>query len=56
MRYEPLDARERGKYVGEGWSDAELRRYVKYWTNMPLFGSIPFKEFTLESCTKTRAA
>jgi hypothetical protein len=53
MRYEPLDARERGKFVGPGWSDAELRRFVKYWTNMPLFGSIPFKEFSLESCTKT---
>jgi len=45
MRYEPLDARERGKYVGPGWTEAELKRVVRYYMNVDQFGSIPFHEF-----------
>jgi hypothetical protein len=52
MRFEPLDARERGAYVGPGWSDAELRRFMKYWTNIGRFGSVPFEDFRLEECSK----
>jgi hypothetical protein len=54
MRFEPLDACERGAYVGPGWSDAELRRFMKYWTNIGRFGSVPFGDFRLEECTKTK--
>jgi hypothetical protein len=54
MRYEPLDAMERGAYVGPGWTGGELRRFMKYWTNIGKFGSVPFGEFRLEECTKTK--
>jgi hypothetical protein len=55
MRFEPLDAWERGAYVGKGWTDRELRRFMKYWSNFGRFGSIPFEEFRLEDCSKTKA-
>ena len=50
MRYEPLNAHAKRRYVGPGWSDAELQRYVRYWSNLNYLGSIPFEEFDLARC------
>lgn len=45
MRYQPLDAIKRNQYVGEHWTDAELKRYMRYWTNVFYLSGIPFEEF-----------
>lgn len=45
MRYQPLDARRRNEYVAPGWTDAELKRYMRYWSNLRYVGNIPFGEF-----------
>lgn len=45
MRYQPLDATKRNEYVAPGWSEGELRRYVKYWSNLRHLSGIPFEEF-----------
>jgi len=44
-RYQPLDAAQKNSYVGEHWTDAELKRYMRYWYNLRITGSIPFEEF-----------
>jgi hypothetical protein len=45
MRYNPLDALVRDGYVGPGWTDSELRRYVRYWANLRYFRAVPFEDF-----------
>jgi len=45
MRYQPLDAKERNSYVGPNWTDAELKRFMRYWANLRFTGAIPFDEF-----------
>ena len=45
MRYQPLDAKKRNSYVAPGWSDRELKRYMRYWSMKRFFGSIPFSEY-----------
>ncbi len=45
MRYQPLDAVRRNVYVGPNWTDAELKRYMRYWSNLRFTGSVPFAEF-----------
>ena len=44
QRYNPLDAMDRDAYVAEGWSDAELRRFMRYWYSTKVW-SVPFEEF-----------
>jgi hypothetical protein len=45
MRYNPLDTLRRDSYVGPGWTDSELTRYVRYWANLRYFRAVPFEEF-----------
>lgn len=45
MRYNPLDTLERDSYVGSGWTDRELTRYVRYWANLRYFRAVPFEDF-----------
>lgn len=45
MRYQPLKAMVKNSFVGPGWTDRELKRYVRYWSNTAHVGSIPFAEF-----------
>jgi hypothetical protein len=45
MRYNPLDTLQRDSYVGQGWTDSELTRYVRYWANLRFFRAVPFEEF-----------
>lgn len=52
MRYQPLDALKRNNYVAPAWTDRELKRFVRYWSNLNRLGAIPFDEFEM----KARAA
>jgi hypothetical protein len=45
MRYNPLDSLVRDSYVGPGWTDRELTRYIRYWSNLRWFRAVPFEEF-----------
>jgi hypothetical protein len=45
MRFQPLDSIMKDSYVAGGWTDRELRRYVRYWSNLAHLGGIPFGEF-----------
>lgn len=47
MRYQPLDAPRRNSYVGQGWTDLMLARYMRYWSNLKLFRNFSFDEYTL---------
>ena len=44
-RYQPLDAKKRNEFVGEGWDRKELARYIRYWSRLKYTGAIPFDEF-----------
>lgn len=45
MRYQPLDAVRRNAYVGEHWTDRELKRYARYWSRLRWLEHIPFEEY-----------
>lgn len=45
QRYEPLGALVKNSYVGPGWTDAELKRFMRYWANLAAVGHIPFDQF-----------
>lgn len=48
MRYQPIDCKKKNNYVGAGWIDKELKRYMKYWSRLIFFRDkckISFKEF-----------
>jgi hypothetical protein len=45
MRYHPLDAIQRNSYVGPNWTDAELKRYMRYWSRLAWLEHIPFSEY-----------
>lgn len=45
MRYQPLDTLKRNEHVGPNWTDAELKRFMRYWANLRYLGNIPFSEF-----------
>lgn len=45
MRYQPLTATERDRYVGDHWTEKELKRYMHYWSNLAHLGGIPFQEY-----------
>lgn len=44
MRYTPLNAMERD-YVGPNWTEIELTRFMRYWSNLRGTGGVPFEEF-----------
>lgn len=46
MRYQPLDSTVKNEYIAPGWTDAELKRYMRYWANLRITRNIPFAEFT----------
>jgi len=45
MRYQPLDSMKRNEYVGENWTNKELVRYMRYWSNLKNTAGVPFNEF-----------
>lgn len=45
MRYQPLDAPQRDSYVAPGWTGRELRRMMRYWSNLVHLSAIPYDEF-----------
>ena len=50
MRYQPLDALTFNSYVGEYWTERELRRYTRYWSRLFWFSvrfKIPFGQFEM---------
>lgn len=45
QRYNPLDALKRDSYVGTGWTERHLHRFVRYWSRQEHFAGLPFEEF-----------
>lgn len=45
MRYQPVNSERRNAYVDANWTDAELKRYMRYWSNLRITRKIPFEEF-----------
>jgi hypothetical protein len=45
MRYQPLDAIKRNAYVGEHWTEWELKRYMRYWARQAWLEHVPFAEY-----------
>lgn len=45
MRFQPLSAKQKNRYIAPGWTHYELQRFMKYWTNWRRLGSIPFEDF-----------
>lgn len=45
MRYQPTNTKVKNSYVGPGWTNKELIRYMRYWSRLRFTNHIPFKEF-----------
>jgi hypothetical protein len=45
MRYQPIHAERRNEYVDSGWTDAQLNRYMRYWSRLRWLEHIPFAEY-----------
>lgn len=45
MRYQPLDILHKNNYVAPNWTDAELKKYMRYWSNLRYVSKVPFNEF-----------
>lgn len=45
MRYQPIDTPKKNSYVGDNWTDAELKRYMRYWSRQVWLGHIPFEDY-----------
>lgn len=45
MRYQPLNAIRKNQYVAPSWTEAELKRYMRYWQNLRFTSPIPFRDF-----------
>jgi hypothetical protein len=47
MRYTPLDSLSRD-YVDPNWTEAQLTRFMRYWSNRRVTTGVPFNEFGRE--------
>jgi hypothetical protein len=45
MRYQPLNVKKRNAYIAPHWTNAELTRYMRYWSNLRYLNPVPFAEF-----------
>lgn len=45
MRYQPLDALAKNKYVGPNWTERGLKRFMRYWFRQQWFSPISFEEY-----------
>ena len=46
MRYQPLDTPNRNTYVHPNWTNAQLNRYMRYWSRLRWLEHIPFEQYT----------
>lgn len=56
MRYQPLDASKKNQYVGDGWTEEELRKMVKYYSRLRWYEHIPYNEFKYREIDYRQAA
>lgn len=45
MRYQALDSTYRNQHVGDGWTERELKRYMRYWSRLRWLEHVPFEEY-----------
>lgn len=45
MRYQPLNTPRRNAYIGEHWTDRELKRFSRYWSKQIWLSKVPFEEY-----------
>jgi hypothetical protein len=45
MRYQPLDSKQRNSYVGNNWSEKQLKDFTRYYSNLDKLGGIPFEDY-----------
>ena len=47
MRYQPLYCVDKNKYIEKNWTDYELKKMVKYYSNLRITNKIPYNEFII---------
>jgi hypothetical protein len=45
MRYQPLDSLVKNSHVAPGWTDAELKRFMCYYSRQRYLSGVPFDEY-----------
>jgi hypothetical protein len=47
MRYQPLDALRRNSFVGDGWTELELKRFMRYYSQLKILRNVSFDNYTI---------
>jgi len=45
MRYQPVNAKRKNEFIAEGWTDALLIRYMRYYSNLSKTGGYSFDKY-----------
>lgn len=45
MRYQPINTPAKNAYVAPGWTDWQLKAFMRYWSSLRLCQTIPFSEW-----------
>jgi hypothetical protein len=47
MRYQPLDSEKRNQYIGENWTDRQLKDFMRYWSRTDFWqrAGVTFEEY-----------
>ena len=54
MRYQPLDTHKRNAYIGEHWTDVDLKNYMRYWSRQIWLSHIPFEDYDFRKAQQNR--
>lgn len=56
MRYQPLDCLVKNSFVGDGWTEEELKRTMRYYSRLSQLNGIPYEEYTTRRYDKNQTA
>lgn len=56
MRYQPLDCLVKNSFVGDGWTEEELKRTMRYYSRLSQLNGIPYEEYTTRRCDKNQTS
>lgn len=45
MRYQPINTLKKNSYIGEHWTERQLKDYMRYWGRQIYLWKIPFEEY-----------
>jgi hypothetical protein len=54
MRYQPLDALHKDRYIGDNWTELDVKRVQRYYSKLNFLGHVPFEEYNPQDVEKRK--